>query len=425
MVFRYKYLIFIALLFIISCGNKRGPTGGPVDTVSPSILYTIPLEYEQIANNEIVIAFSKPMDKASVLSGLHISPASIDRKISWKKNTLHINLTSRIPDDTNVTVFLNKSIRCDRRNELKDHILLIFRNGNLQQYSVSGNIICEEFDIYAYPVSFTLLDKDSLLVYHREINEPNYRFDYLNPGKHTINAYIDTNNNRRFDFGIDPSFSHSFELPITSNLHVHLIVADTLRPRATSIASPYRDQVNILLNKPIQMMPHIEISDDSTSTVVRILHTLMIDRTIHLLTAPLDTLTYNVRISALYDARGNITPESQNMLHSRAIPDTTRLTIHSTSPRNGAVIRDEKVKLSVTFDKIVFAKDIAVSLREVETNKYISISATDIAGFTINFDIHDTLRSFSTYQLTIYARSMDNSQNTMSGDTIIQFIVIN
>ena len=105
-------------------------------------------------------------------------------------------MNSKLLDNKNIVVFLNKSIKCSRNNELEDHIIFTFKNGILQQNSVSGNISIDSGEAMNNEIIFTLLDSDSLLVFNKVINEPFYQFNNLNSGKYTMNAYIDLNKNK-------------------------------------------------------------------------------------------------------------------------------------------------------------------------------------------------------------------------------------
>jgi hypothetical protein len=426
MAFNYLriFSIILTLFLITACGNRRSPTGGPIDSVRPDILFTVPLEYEQITNNEIVIAFSKPMDRASVLTGLMINPPIINRRIVWKKNNLHIHINEPLADDTNVTVFLNRSIRCERLNTFADHTVMVFRNGILQQNSVSGNISFDDGDIYEHQINIILLDSDSLLVFHEIVSEPFYKFDYLNPGRHIINSFIDLNNNNRFDFGFDASFHSSFTLPIATNIDLQLAVIDTVKPRISSLTSPFNNFINVLFNKELYTTPDISISDDSTGVKIQIIHTELRDKELFIITSPLDTLEYKMVFSPLTDKRGNVSNEIIRTFETRNASDTNLPQITATSPRNGNVIRDKQPLISITFNKIMFATDIEIRLREIESNQNIPLRVNNNAGFTITYTPQNELREFNSYQLIIGNNTKDLNGNQMYEDTVVQFIVV-
>ena len=397
-----KFLfICISCLLIFSCGNRRSPTGGPVDLVAPNLAYTIPAEYEQIENNEIILAFSKVMDKTSVVNGLIVSPAYLNKKITWKKNNLHINFTDILPENTNIIVYLNKSIRCDRNNTFDDHIVLTFRNGDLQNNSISGYIYYEESDFNITETHISLLDADSLLIFNKDIIGTHYSFDYLNPGFHTLRAYIDIAKNNRYIFGVDPFFRTTMELPINDITNIYLAVADTVKPNLSSLNNPVNNQVILNFNKILASMPNVYIVDDSTRTSVEILHKELINTQMFLITTPLDSLKYLVQVSGLIDNKGNERELVNSHFDSHGIPDTIRPQITEVFPRNGSVVDSLLPDISVSFNKIMFKNEIEISLKEIETGETFNLININPAGFKLVYVPEKELRVFNSYQLII------------------------
>ena len=421
-VFTFYILHFTLILLLVSCGNRRSPTGGPVDTIKPEILYTIPMEFEQIESNEIIIAFSRPMQRTSVMSGLHISPPQTNKRATWKRNNLHLRLDNDLRIDSNLLVFLNRSIRCERNNTFEDHQILVFRNGELQRNNLSGFITHDLPELADRDVNFTLLDSDSLVVFNKSISGNNFSFDYLNPGKYTLTAYIDRNNNNRFDFAIDPSYTTVFELPISHTIDMHLAVADTLMPNYSSISSPSNNQVNIVYNKDLLRPPHIVIHNDSTKTVIDIIHHEFLDNRSFLVTAPMDTLTHRIQIISLLDDKENETSRTSSFF-SNGRPDTLPPLITEIHPRNGTVINTVSPEITITFNKIMFANDISITLREIETNNNIHLRPIKSAGFTIIYQPIHNLREFNSYQLIVDQYTKDIVGNNLETELTIQFIV--
>ena len=423
----YKILVLFVLfcIFFISCGNRRSPTGGPIDRVAPEILYTYPLEYEQIENNEIEIAFSKTMDRNSVLNGIVITPSNINKRMSWRRGNLLIKFTDALPEDTNIHVYLNPSIRCDRGNTLTDHTYLTFRNGELQRYDFSGYITLDEEETLPLPTILTLLDKDSLLVLNRTTTENNYTFSFLNSGRYTLRAYMDKNNNNRFDYTIDPFYRADFELPVAELINLNLTVADTVKPNLRNILNPTNNNLIFSFNKELTQFPNITVSEDSTGTLVYILYKEMIETNLHLLTTALDTLKYNVVIEDLIDHRGNTRETVLSSFTSNATIDTKPPVITDTFPRNGNVVHELKPEIIIHFDEIMLADDVYISLYEVETNINIPLYYLNSAGFSIKYIPINELNGFSSYRLTVHGNTRDNAHNQMGDDVVIQFLIIN
>jgi len=419
-----RYMILIVVALMLSCGNRRSPTGGPIDDVLPEIVYTIPLLYEQVENNEIVITFSKAMDKTSVINGMVISPFLLDKKLSWKKNSLHILFTEELPYDTNILVYLNKSIRCERNNALGEHMVLTFRNGTLQDSNIAGYITFEDNDMSDIGTQISILDKDSLLVFNREVIGSNYSFGYLNPGWYSLRAFIDLHNNQRYNFGIDPFFSTSFELPISDLIDINLVIADTVKPNIKMLSNPFNNQVVLDFNKELAQMPFVRIVEDSTSIPIQILHQELRDHQLHIVTAPLDTLRYRLQIGEMLDSKGNKRETISTHFDSKGLPDLIEPKVLNTNPRNGSVIYNLTPDIYIFFNKIMFPKDVYVSLKEVESGMNIPIVSTNVVGFTLQYLPQIKLKEFNSYQITLHKETRDISNNGLEDDIIIQFIVI-
>ena len=410
-----KILLIITCLFILSCGNKRSPTGGPLDTTSPVIIYTIPLEYEQIENNEVIIAFSKIMDKTSVINGLVVTPSKINKKVSWKKSNLHIQFTENLPENTNVHVYFNKSVRCDRNNTLEDHILLTFKNGILQTRSISGYITHENDEFSKMATQLSLLDVDSLLIFNKEVHEDNYNINYLNPSEYTIRAYADVNRTNRYNFGVDPFFREEIEtFNAAATVNIHLVVADTVKPNLRRLSNPTKNQLIFEFNKQLAKLPFVSIVEDSTQTEINILHKELIDTQLFVITVPLDTLSYQVQLGGLIDNKGNEREIVNSEFTSSALEDTVIPEISETFPRNGTVVNTILPELKIKFNKILFENEVSVSLLEVETGLNIPLRSIKTAGFELIYTPQKELTTFNSYQFKII---LDDEQ-------IIQFIVV-
>ncbi|MCL2062784.1 MAG: Ig-like domain-containing protein [Candidatus Cloacimonetes bacterium] len=432
-----RSLSFLLIFSILkSCGNQRSPTGGPVDETRPEIAYTIPLEFEPIENNEIIIAFTKLMDRTSVINGLVVSPNNVNKRLSWKRGNLHIQFTENLPEDTNVKIFLNQSIRCDRNNTLEEHIIMTFRNGELQRNSISGYIFFEDYDAIANSFVSTaeisqlsetlisLLDQDSLLIFNRNISEENYYFEYLNAGNYTLRAFIDSNKNNRYDFGIDPFFRTNFDLPTTEQININLVVADTVRPNLSNILNPTNNQLVLNFNKPLVEMPFVRIIDDSTNTSINILHQELVDTQLFVVTTQMDTLTYRLQVGGLLDRRGNERQTVTNYFDSQSLSDTTNPSIVESFPRNGSVINSLLPEITFLFNKIMFNANVSISLREIESEQLIPLYSINNAGFTLRYIPQNELREFNSYRLVLHEETSDIVGNEIEEDFVVQFIVI-
>jgi len=418
-------IIFVLILLVSfsQCGNRRGPTGGPIDHTLPEILYTDPLEFEQIQNNEIVIAFSKPMDKLSVFNGINVHPATTPKKINWKRNTLHIIFTENLPVNQNVIVFFNQSIKCEHNNFLEKSQIFVFKNGELQKNSLFGQI--EFADDYITPgiTKITLLDKDSLLVFNDEIANLTYRYDYLNKGKHSLVAYHDLNNTNQYQFGIDPFFKSVFELPLVQPIDISLAVVDTVTPNIIDLETKHHNQIIVEFNKELSKIPEISVINDSTHVLVNILFADIIKNQLYIVMTDLDTTFYTLKVSEIYDKKGNFRSIVEKPFSHRSSFFSPAFQVTDSSPKKGTVVKETTPKISVSFNDLVFQKDIIMSLVEIETGLTIPIEFNNRSGLTINFAPQNKLQEFNSYLLTIHKETVNTGGNSLDNDYLIDFII--
>lgn len=433
MAFKCKITLFIVVLFLIACGNRRSPTGGPVDNERPEILFTEPLEFDNIENNRITIAFTKRMDKNSVESGLYINPPIVNKKLKWNKTRLTIEFNEKLKDNTNYTVFLNNTIKCERNNTLNEDILLVFKNGELQKNQISGLVYLGDeekrnIDITKIrEINFSLRDKDSLLVFVKKLDNINigqdfslnpdgkysYKFNFLNPGKYHLNVYADINENKRFDKGTDPQFYSSILIPSTQYLNVELAVSDTTKPNLKRIINPAKNQLILEFNKEIsqQRRPIIYISNDSTGVMLNILYREYLDNKLYLLTSPMDSLSYKLQLSGLFDRRGNQRQTLVTYFSSFGQSDKVPNQMLSLTPRDGTVVSDLKPLIEISFDKLIFAETLNVELRDIENDIKIPLKTVKSKGFDITFTPEVELQEFRSYKFVVKRNSRDFSGN--------------
>jgi len=193
-------------------------------------------------------------------------------------------------------------------------------------------------------------------------------------------------------------------------------------PSYTSIIAPVNNQINIVFNKDLLRPPNIIIHNDSTSTIIDIIHHEFQDNRSFLVTAPMDTLSHRIVLSNMIDDKGNDTSRTSSFF-SNGRPDTSPPLITETHPRNGNVINNTSPDLMITFNKIMFANDISVVLTEIETNSVVPLRAVNNAGFAIVFQPTRNLREFNSYRFVVDINSKDIAGNSLEEELVVQFIV--
>ena len=112
-----KLFLILFLLFLLSCGHRKSPTGGKKDTENPTIVSILPDEFFDINNRDIEVVFSKPIDRSSILSGIYICPPILNKKFKWDKNTLIIKILEDLEQNTNYFFTFSRRIKGEHNNK--------------------------------------------------------------------------------------------------------------------------------------------------------------------------------------------------------------------------------------------------------------------------------------------------------------------
>ena len=138
---------FLITLLIVSCGNRKSPTGGKVDTEKPILSAISPDNYSGIDEGIIEITFSKPMDRSSVYDGergLYFYPLINQKKYRWTDNTLTVEINEELLSGYNYYLSVSENIRDLRNNNLEKDYLFIFHTGKLVDQKIDGYITYEK-----------------------------------------------------------------------------------------------------------------------------------------------------------------------------------------------------------------------------------------------------------------------------------------
>jgi len=421
-----KLLIIILLSGILltsACGNKKSPTGGPVDNIKPEILNVTPNNFEQITDNTISITFSKPIDKTSLIQGIQIYPPVENKKYSWNNNTLNIKINEPLKENTNYYLNIGSALKCFHGNNLEKPLTYIFINGKLNTNKISAQFAYEDEKDQFLEKRILLLDSDSLLVSEKNTAENNIIFDYLNNQSFLIRSYIDKNKNNRYDYGIEPYFQSRLIEKSLQPVKINLAYADTTKPSVKYIKSNSKNDIEIVFTKNIIKLPYVLIEDHNKQESVQIINKYLENNTLRLITADQDTTTYQVYLSNIIDKKLNTTNSLIVYMKGNPLPLKNVPKIVSSFPRNGQALKEQKPKIRIDFSEVMLNKNIKFSLIESETSKNIPASIISGDSKQIVISPNDYLKKFNTYILKI-DKPTSNHHNVQLPDNFeIMFII--
>lgn len=423
--YNYLVLVIVLLLSLQACGKRSNPTGGKVDIEKPTVLMVSPSPYSGIGKGtEIVFQMSKSIDPTTVTTGLYIYPPISHKRVNVDGNAIQIRILEALQPDTNYFISLTTRVKDERNNPLATDYTVTFASGKLQDYKISGNIQLEKEEDVKYPIQFTVMTGDSLLIYTTQLTGNTYAFENLNPGKHLLRSYIDKDKNGRYDFGKEPYWEAQIGNQKMATTDIYLAYADTSRAVIRSAAAISSREWKVQLSEVVKGFESIDIQRINDEKTMPVAATILKGQEVVLLTTPTDTTRYLISISQLEDLKGNVTPKTSIITKGVDTIDKTAPKVISTNPRSGTMVKTLNPRLEVTFSEPILAKDLHFEMIEVDYKKKIPVSVVRANDYTCTFMAKQKLNNYSTYLLRILKDTQDASGNTLGNDIEISILPI-
>ena len=416
-----------ALVFIIilmqACGSKRSPTGGPVDKTSPELLSSLPSEFSDITDQVIELTFSKDLDKSSITTGLYIYPPVLNKNVLVEKNRVLISLNEELLPNTNYYVSLTPRIKDLRGNSLAEATYLVYASGELQRNRLSGILNYEKEEDRGRAMQFSLYSSDSLQVLSRQIRTGAFALDEINQGDYFYRAFIDKNENSRYDFGTEPWAESTVSVRGVSSIEINLAYADTSKVRLRSIVPVSNRELQLVFTEELASYSSISISDSSGMALpIQITHHTR-DK-INLITNLQNPVTYKLSISNLRDLKGNLTPISQFSFKGSTLEDKTAPRILSSIPRNGTSVNSQRPNLQVVFSEIIPADSLSFRLISPDDDSTIPVQKLQAPANQLLLRPEADLRPNRSYILIIEDHTADSSGNRLAEAYRLNFLVL-
>jgi PBP1b-binding outer membrane lipoprotein LpoB len=411
----------IMIVFLISCGNKKRPTGGKKDTIKPQIISVSPDEFSDISGKIIEVVFSKPIERNSILSGLYIYPPIAKKKFKWDKNILQIKINEELEPNTNYFFTFTQSIAGEHKNKLDQDYYYIFKHGKLNEKKLSGTFAFEDEEDIGEPIHIDLFSADSIRIFSKTINEPNFNFEYLNEKEQILRAFADIKKNKKYDYGTEPYFEEIIPKDKIINLDPFLAYEDTIKPDVKSAKAVYSNRIDVGFTESVKSVSNIEIfKSDSLKTKVVLNDRLLIDKDIMLIADFSDSLKYNIVFRTLADKKNNITDSCNVFVSGITKQDSFPPEVISIIPRDGSTVKTLLPEISIEFDEIVHLDEF--KLYSSEKADEIALKMIDFTEGVYNFIPSKELSNFSSYYLFIDVS--DTSGNKIVFEKLINIIPI-
>jgi len=429
-----KYLtiniVLMLLLFVCihSCGNRKSPTGGEKDTESPTIVSINPEPFSDISDRNIQITFSKPINRSTVYAserGIYIYPFINNKQYRWTDNTLTIEINEDLQDDTNYYLTVGRAIRDLRDNQLDKEYTYVFHTGSLSEHRIDGYIAYELEEDVGKKVNINVLSSDSLRIFSKKVTGNRFSIRHLNEKEHIIRAFIDKNNNNRYDIGNEPYFQGTTPKTRFSELQINLQYFDDTKPEILAARASFKNHILVSLNKSVVNFESMNItSADTLKHQLDIVGYDFIEDTIEIITSNMDSLRYEIVIKELQDNKNNKNQILSTEFQANTKQDTTYLQITEYNPRNGAVVETLRPALRISFSKHVLVDHIDFKLVNTMTNQEVSTFTHQVNSRLLMIVPEEDLQSRQTYRLNIDKTSTGALGNPLDEEFELNFLPI-
>ncbi|MGK7393785.1 MAG: Ig-like domain-containing protein [Candidatus Cyclobacteriaceae bacterium M3_2C_046] len=257
--------IFFFIYFIIlsSCANQKQPTGGPRDTIPPSLVSAVPQDQSvNFRGNQIILDFDEFIKTESMLNNLIITPSvGEEYDVKFNRRTVQIEFEENtFKENTTYTFNFQDAIQDITEGNPWEDSKLVFSTGPyLDSLFITGNVnyllnnkspksatvalyyYNDTLDLFTgKPPYFTKTDK-----------EGNYILENIKSDTFDIYAFVDQNNNLMAD---PKSESYAYlttyiQLDSSINQLDMPLISLNVTPLELTSARPYRYYFDLSYNK--------------------------------------------------------------------------------------------------------------------------------------------------------------------------------
>ena len=249
--------LVVPAFFVISCANQIPPTGGPIDTVPPTIVSTYPAPYTlHFKHHRFDLEFDKYVDHRSVEESIFISPYVGDLEFDWSGKEVEVTFSGELRENTTYVINVGtdvKDLRSPANRMAQAFTLAFSTGGEIDRGGIRGRIFPAKSSDHAEGVmifAYQLADLDADTLDPRTL-KPDYitqtgkngdfYLQHLSFGPYRIFAVRDEYRNLLYDpetdeFGVP---SRDFVLAASDSLeddiHIRLASEDTTAPRVIDV----------------------------------------------------------------------------------------------------------------------------------------------------------------------------------------------
>ena len=197
-------VLFPFLLFLLSCANVTAPTGGPKDTIPPTLLTSIPKnEQTNYPGKGVTLEFDELLKLKNPKEEIIITPAVKDPKFTVKKNLFQIEFEEKLSDSTTYSIAFREAIQDLNEGNPAEDLHLAFSTGKvIDSLKIEGIVKqlligepAEKYTVAVYTQDTFDVFKHKPVYITRTTKTGKFSITNLKSGRYYIYAWDDKNKN--------------------------------------------------------------------------------------------------------------------------------------------------------------------------------------------------------------------------------------
>lgn len=208
--FLYLFLALVYYQFFTSCASPSSPTGGPKDTIPPTLIRSIPINKTiNFKDRSITLEFDERIKTAKLKEQLIITPLTTSKyEFIVKKNTFKITFNEPFNENTTYTINFRESIQDLTESNPTKYNKLTFSTGDyIDSLSIAGYVkelltydTLKNVFVGLYKAEDTVTIFNGSPYYFAEVDEKGkYLIENIKNGKYLIYAFKDDNKNLKLE----------------------------------------------------------------------------------------------------------------------------------------------------------------------------------------------------------------------------------
>lgn len=388
-----------ALVLLAGCAGQVPPGGGPLDTIPPAVIHTVPdTNATHVSASSIEFEFSEYVDRRSVEESIFISPYLGKLEFDWGTTDVTVHFSDTLRRNTTYVVSIGTDVVDVRaNNRMAQGFTLAFSTGDsLDGGSIRGRVFDDQPNgVMMFAYNLAGINPDTLNPAHVK---PDYimqtgadgKFQFRNIALSTyrIIAVRDEYKNYIYDREVDAFGVGQGDVTLTpdhpgvAGLQFRLAKEDTTWPFVASITAADRYHLTVRFSEPVDTLSIYRATITLTDTFGRgslrpgarvpdMGNTSLLALELN---DPLDSATtYRMRIGGVVDRTGNPldTAHSSTDFSGTGTPDTVRATITVRSITDSSRGIPVGTPLAVQFGRPVSLAPVLAAVQLLDSTKHV------------------------------------------------------